>query len=657
MLYFLRELFIISNMKYGIHSLAFKQSVMILLGITIVFGILYFSVRSAIGNQVASLLMKRGTEISEKNLNLIDNIFTDSEIIGENVRNILGRQKPDAEHLPKVLSELLISAREKVPQVVAVVVAVNPEFFGNEYMRLATFENGKVQVINGENYTDKPWFESAKKAGRPIWQEPFVGNFINEPIAVYTIPYYMPDKNGKLVFGGVICIDISLAFLDEKIQSIHVDNGGYSFILSPKGMVVAHPRKDWIYKENLESLAQKHVTLNGLNDAFKKEGSGLFMGDGVNGEEICVYFNQMKVEGWTFGIVWPAQKFFEDLRKMRMYFIKFSIGGYLIMLLIVLCISFRVARPLNRMSKIAHDLGKGRFDVAIPTIPGRDEIAQFAQAFNKMRESLDEYVKDLKEVTEKNFRMESELSVARNIQLGVLPKDEDEESMRDGRHEIAAYLLPAREVGGDFYDFYSLDENHIVISIADVSGKGVPAALFMMSARTQLKSLALAGNSVDDVFNKANARLAHKNDSEMFVTVWMGIVDLRTGHVDFCCAGHNPPVVRHRNGDVEFVKCRAGLVMAGMETTKYRVQSLDLRPGDILFLYTDGCTEAIDASETLFGDNRLLSSLKKADGIPVSGLCAFVKSELDEFVCDAPQFDDITMLVLKYNGPNSAGKA
>lgn len=645
-------------MKYGIHSLAFKQSMLILIGITFVFGMMFGSYRISIDNQMKAILMKRGTEISEKNLTYIDKIFTDCELVAENATNVLaGKGISDGEHFPEALKSLLEYAREKVPQVIAVVLATDPENVG-EYMKLARYEDGRINVITGSNYSDKEWFVSTKKAEQPLWQEPFVGDFVDEPIAVFTIPFYLPEKDGVKKIGGVICIDISLEFLRETVDQIKVINSGYSFVLSEKNTVVAHPNEEWVFNKTLSDLTtDDNESMKKLGHDIKQKMTGLLMGKKADGTAACIYHTPMHVKGWTFGVVWPAQKFFEEQHAMKLFFIKLTVAGYLIMLFIVLFISFRVARPLNKMSRVAHDLGKGNFDVKIPRIRGKDEVAQFAQAFNRMRESLVEYIENLKNVTDKNLRMESELNVARDIQLGVLPKNEDEESMRDGRHELSALLEPARGVGGDFYDFFPLDKDHIVLLIADVSGKGVPAALFMMSVRTQLKSLALASHPVDYVFDKANERLTHKNDSNMFVTVWMGVLDLQTGHVEFCCAGHNPPVIRHENGETEFIQSKSGLVMGGMPGIKYKMQSVDLQPGDTIFLYTDGVTESCNVDEKFFGDARLLESLRKSAGEPTKNLCTFVKSRIDGFVGEAPQFDDITMLALKYVGQKEEKKS
>ena len=172
----------------------------------------------------------------------------------------------------------------------------------------------------------------------------------------------------------------------------------------------------------------------------------------------------------------------------------------------------------------------------------------------------------------------------------------------------------------------------------------------MMSARSMLKSVLLAGTSVVDTFNVVNDRLAFRNYLNMFVTVWMGVLDLRTGEVEFVCAGHNPPAIRRADGTVEFAKSKPGLVIAAMEGTRYKRQTLKLNPGDTIFLYTDGVTEATDANENLFGDERLLQTLRDAGNREPAEICPFVKSRIDEFVGDAPQFDDITMLALKFVG-------
>ena len=173
--------------------------------------------------------------------------------------------------------------------------------------------------------------------------------------------------------------------------------------------------------------------------------------------------------------------------------------------------------------------------------------------------------------------------------------------------------------------------------------------MFMMTSKTLIKSLAEAGNEINDVFTLANEKLCENNDAGMFVTAWMGILDLKTGHIDFANAGHNPPLIRRKDGSFEFLKCRAGFVLAGMEGIKYRKSELQLEPGDELFLYTDGVTEAIDVQENAYGEDRLLRLLNENKCVDSKSLCKLVKNDIDSFAGEAAQFDDITMLSLKFN--------
>ena len=216
-------------------------------------------------------------------------------------------------------------------------------------------------------------------------------------------------------------------------------------------------------------------------------------------------------------------------------------------------------------------------------------------------------------------------------------------------------MIAAKEVGGDFYDFYKLSDTTVAFLAADVSGKGIPAAMFMMTAKTIIKDLAESGMAVNDIFTKANEKLCENNESGMFVTAWMGILDLTTGNVQFANAGHNPPLLKRADGTFEYLKTRAGFVLAGMEGVRYRVGELTLNPGDRLFLYTDGVPEATNAENKLYGEDRLLAFMNQNASMEATKLLPALKANIDEFVGEAPQFDDITMLMFDYK-PRKGGE-
>ena len=265
--------------------------------------------------------------------------------------------------------------------------------------------------------------------------------------------------------------------------------------------------------------------------------------------------------------------------------------------------------------------------------------------FSSLSDDINSTVSTLKKyIAEAAARIDKELEYAKQIQLSALPSDfPDTED-----YSVFAQMIAAKEVGGDFYDFYSLDDNTVFFLAADVSGKGIPAAMFMMTAKTIIKDLAERGLSVNEIFTLANEKLCENNESGMFVTAWIGKVDLSTGKLSFANAGHNPPVIVHANGECEYLKTRPGFVLAGMEGIKYRENEITLIKGDRIFLYTDGVTEATDINETLYGEERLLDYIGKNRGLNAENLLSGLKADIDKFAGDAPQFDDITMLVFDY---------
>lgn len=271
------------------------------------------------------------------------------------------------------------------------------------------------------------------------------------------------------------------------------------------------------------------------------------------------------------------------------------------------------------------------------------EFASLSDGINGMVDVLKQYI------AEAASRIDRELAIARSIQASALPSVFPPYPERTD-FDIWALMRPAREVGGDFYDFWLQGENRLMFLAADVSGKGIPAAMFMMQAKTLLKSLAETGLPVAQVLTQANEQLCKNNQAGMFVTVWMGMLDLESGHVTFGNAGHNPPLLRQKDGAWEYKRSRPGLVLAGMEGIQYKSDSFRMEPGDTLYLYTDGVTEAADPAQRLYSEGRLKACLDGLGGGKPEALCKAVLADVDRFAGKAPQFDDITMLCLQYRG-------
>lgn len=271
-----------------------------------------------------------------------------------------------------------------------------------------------------------------------------------------------------------------------------------------------------------------------------------------------------------------------------------------------------------------------------------DEIEILAQAFNQMTSDIIRYIKELTHATSERERIETELRIATLIQEGMLPQDFE----FPGRSDIGAYasMTAAKEVGGDFYDFFFVDDDHFCIVIGDVSGKGVPAALFMAMSKATVKDLVLRRLSVDEVMTQANKNLCKNNEQGMFVTLFIGIVEIKTGRLQWCDAGHNPTIVWKKDGSVEILKGKKGFVCAGLETAKYKMNEDYVEAGDIIYLYTDGVTEANNVDKALYGEDRLYQLIGQQNKRELKALCSSVLTDLDDFTGEEPQFDDITML-------------
>ena len=334
-----------------------------------------------------------------------------------------------------------------------------------------------------------------------------------------------------------------------------------------------------------------------------------------------------------------------------------SISTFAIIILFIFMVNRVVIKPINSLvvatgkyisdkESVEENSVIGIKELSIKT---GDEIEELCDSIKHMEQDITEYISSITTITAEKERIGAELNIATDIQASMLPSIFP--AFPDKKEiDIYATMTPAKEVGGDFYDFFFVDKKHLALVIADVSGKGVPAALFMVISKILIKNFAQTGIGPKEILEKTNNKLCETNEAEMFVTVWLGIINIEDGHMVCANAGHEYPTIKRANGEFEIFKDSHGFVLAGMEDLTYKEYDIQLEKDDVVFVYTDGVAEATNEDGELFGMDRTLRALNKEIPDTLEGLLKNVKSDIDEFVGNAPQFDDFTMLGFKYKG-------
>ena len=408
-----------------------------------------------------------------------------------------------------------------------------------------------------------------------------------------------------------------------------VGGGGYVLIADRSGNILS--RSDGKKEGTLQTLGFSPEIVGAKPD-------DLFLSRSEDEKVFGMYRN---VEGFTTIAAMPYTEamFSRDLIVYIIMFLEVIIFGSMFILMYFLA-KHNIADNLVGINRSLGKISSGNLNVKV-NVRSNSEFSDLSDDINKTVETMKGYI------AEESARLERELELAKTIQHSALPNVFPPYPYRH-EFDIFAEMVPAKEVGGDFYDFYIVDGSVLLFVIADVSGKGIPASLFMMRSRTMIKSLALSGVSVEEVFRQTNDNLCTENDAEMFVTAWIGGLDLSNGAVTFSNAGHNPPLVRY-GGQFEYLEGKSGFVLGGMEDMTYHKQQFKLKKGDAIFLYTDGVTEAVNVENKPYGEERLKDLLNSLpEDCSSEEICKRVKADVYEFAGKAPQFDDITVMCVRF---------
>ena len=515
--------------------------------------------------------------------------------------------------------------------------------------------------LNGENfefserkvddfYQLYPWFKKVPKEEKFFWSEPYKDVDMDGEhwVASNLLPFKF---SGSDEYNGLVAISVDLQELKSEINNNTDKKYGESLLISADGMYVSHPNPDIELKKTIYDLAKMYdlPELNVVGFKLKDGVSGSIQmkGSSVYGKPVIFFYAPVPDLNWGMCLVFSQENFFLPFKEFHIKAVGAMLLFLFVLFIFISWICHRSTKPLLDLSKIAIQYGEGDFTAPLPDIKSDDEIGVMTSAFHKMRDNLLKHIEIVKEAAIDVQKNQSELEIAKNIQQSALPVDFPSHNV----FEICASMRPARLIGGDFYDFFFIGEDKFAVLVADVSGKGIPAALYMMTAKALIKNTAKSGMGIAKVFTAVNNDLCSGNETNMFVTAFLAVLNLKTGVLEYVNAGHNPPFFYDESG-YHAIDVKRNMILGGLENIQYVSEKIQMQKGQRLFLYTDGVSEAQNKSGEFYGEERLSRVLNQDMQSPLHTL-SLVQQDVSEFADGAEQSDDITMLELLYCGTDN----
>ena len=525
-------------------------------------------------------------------------------------------------------------------------------------------ENGELPAFH---VTERPWYTGAAQAGELCFSGIEQDTYTDKIGIECSAPIYL---DGELV--GVVGADLFLNSMSDYVNASS-ESGGYICVINNEGKVIFAPEGNGVFEVQLSGEAEdmrntgNEALADFINNALENS-TGLVTVN-VDGKDYYMAGSPMETVGWavisfiekniteqpTAMMIGEYERINNDATQKFDQGLGHSKNTTLVMIAVILvlgsvgalAVAGRIVGPIEKMTKrmdaISGTDQAFEMDNAYRT---GDEVEMLAQSLADLSTKTRHYISQITAITAEKERIGAELELATRIQADMLPNIFPAFPERP-EFDIYATMTPAKEVGGDFYDFFLIDDDHLGMVMADVSGKGVPAALFMMMSKILVNNFAMMGGSPAKVLEQVNTQICKNNEEEMFVTVWFGVMEISTGKITAANAGHEYPIVKKSSGGFELFKDKHGFVIGGMDGMKYKEYEFTLEKGGTLFLYTDGVAEATNANNELFGVDRMLEALNTAPQASPEELLANMKKSVDVFVGEAPQFDDLTMLSIK----------
>ena len=578
----------------------------------------------------------------------IDAILHAVEIAVENTAWIVPYNINDPESLYGI-TETLLKNNEFI---CGSAIAFEPDYYSSKgrYFSPYSYRSDNGTIRNRQlgtetyDYHYMDWYQIPKLLNKPYWSEPYYDDGGGDMMmATYSKPLY--DQNGKMY--AIITADLSLEWLTDLVGDIKAFDNSYNLMVSRNASYIAHPNRNLILNETIFSTTygDTEESLIRLRDDIVAGKSGEVLRT-MGGSKFFVFYSPVETTQWTVAIVCARSELYKDARSLRNFLIVLGIIALILMIALSHNGIRKVVAPIEDFSDVAKTIATGEFDVQLPTINSQDELKELHDSFKHLQESLVAYMDELKSTTANKERIESELRIAHAIQMGMIPKSFPAFPERDDV-SLSAKIVPAKEVGGDLYDFFINDEKLFFI-IGDVSGKGVPASLVMAVTCRLFRSVSSHLDTPEEITRSLNDSLSDGNESNMFCTAFLGVLDLKTGLLKYCNAGHNPPLVITPDGNVSPMDVVPNLPLGLFGGFPYEGQEIVIDKQKMLYMFTDGVTEAENVNQELLGDDALAALLKKNTSLDPGEIINATFDEIARHAYGAQQSDDITVMCLKY---------